>query len=252
VTLGTAGKVDFSGYNISLGGRSEAAKKGIQYMIYPMQVIAELEYAYASCSSCSSTTCGAIYHLDEAVAYYTGSLEGVDGAGSGVVLYNLGDARCANFKTCGPSGDATSGTSKVNLDIFAAFNSMRTALNGNCPGALAQKNIISKKIFIPIIQGALRYAYITDTQTSFTEAAETEGYTFSASVIPLIHSCNSVSANTIMTNMKLGQKNTASSVAVKAAFESNYLCLGITCADVGGLYSATTSSYSPGMAPCLF
>jgi hypothetical protein len=38
---------------------------------------------------------------DEAVAYYVGSLEGTDGKGDGVLLYDLADKQCINFRTCG-------------------------------------------------------------------------------------------------------------------------------------------------------
>jgi hypothetical protein len=38
--------------------------------------------------------------------------------------------------------------------------------------------------------------------------------------------------------------------AVKSALESTYGCLGITCADVGGVIDDGTGTYKVGAAPC--
>lgn len=37
---------------------------------------------------------------------------------------------------------------------------------------------------------------------------------------------------------------------IKAAFESVYSCLGITCAQVGGIYVGSTTYYAAGAEPC--
>jgi hypothetical protein len=44
--------------------------------------------------------------------------------------------------------------------------------------------------------------------------------------------------------------STTSSGDVKLAFESTYAALGISCADVGGLWDVGAGAYHPGMAPC--
>ena len=65
-----------------------------------------------------------------------------------------------------------------------------------------------------------------------------EGAVFTAAVLPLVHECNVAAAKTISDEMKFGlydQGEYPDFAAVKAAFESTYDCLGITCADVGGL-----------------
>ena len=62
-----------------------------------MEIIAQLELAAAECSECKGTTCEAVNHLDRAVAYFTGSLEGTDGSGTGVSVLQLADNRCGNF-----------------------------------------------------------------------------------------------------------------------------------------------------------
>ena len=71
-----------------------------------------------------------------------------------------------------------------------------------------------------------------------------EGATFSAAVLPLVHDCNAASAAVVSDNLKFGLFPTGGDAvtarysdfaAVKAAFEDVYACLGITCAQVGGL-----------------
>eukprot|EP00965_Chrysotila_dentata_P153624 5077444-Pleurochrysis_carterae.AAC.1 len=49
--------------------------------------------------------------------------------------------------------------------------------------------------------------------------------------------------------MRIGAPLTSWS-AVKAAFERNYECMGITCAEVGGLWDLSGSRYFPGATPC--
>ena len=67
---------------------------------------------------------------------------------------------------------------------------------------------------------------------------------FAAAVLPLLHACNMEASEVISTNLKFGlfpSGVTADTTrysnfgAVKAAFENVYACLGITCAQVGGL-----------------
>merc|ERR1719355_568115 len=47
-----------------------------------------------------------------------------------------------------------------------------------------------------------------------------------------------------------GPTSAAEFTAVKAAFEGCYSAMGITCADVGGLYDATNSAYYADFSPC--
>merc|ERR1719263_2557417 len=74
---------------------------------------------------------------------------------------------------------------------------------------------------------------------------------FSNTVLPLVKFCDEQSgrndAGIINDNMKLGSPK-PNFVAVKQAFEANYECLGITCADVGGLWGG--NSYLEGADPC--
>merc|ERR1719460_3160574 len=138
----TSGKMspnDFSALGVA--ARKEAVKKGTAYMHVWMYTIREFEDAIDDCTSCTndcnsfSLNSGPVHAWDEGVAFYTGSLEGTaaGGSSSGKMVYRLAEKRCANFGTCGAAGTATTGTAKVNLDLFAQFDAGKTALDtGDC------------------------------------------------------------------------------------------------------------------------
>jgi hypothetical protein len=230
---------------------TEVVAKVSAYVGVAMYALRELEDAVDDClSSDTKRNDDSVLALDEAVAFYTGSLEGKDGSGSGVFVYALAEKRCENFRTCGAAGDQNTGNAKVNIDIFAQFSQMKANIaNKDCEAARGNKEEIAKQLFVPMIQGTIRYAYI-QSQPEPTVKAEAEGAAFAAAVLPLVASCNQAAADTIFEQMKPGSGNTADFAAVKGAFESTYSCLGISCADVGGLYDGATSSYMEGAAPC--
>merc|ERR1719160_1208868 len=110
---------------------------------------------------------------------------------------------------------------------------------------------------VPLVQSTLRYAWKTgqiggvDNSLAEQNAKNSaEGSTYAAAVLPLVHACDAASAKTISDNMKLGaavyNKYTGAfawgtkpdTLAVKAALQSTYACLGITCAHVGSLLSS--------------
>lgn len=247
----TRGNADLSSYGFD--GRTEAIKKGTAYMNVWMYVIREMEDALDDCKEgCTLANCNndPVYAWDEAVAFYTGSLEGTDGSASGKLLHELADKRCANFKTCGEFASDDTGRSHVNLEVFREFKTgLGKLLRGECSSAREQKERIEAMMAVPLIQGSLRYAYLTEKEDA-SEKAEAEGATFAASVLPLVHACNEEAATTIYNNLKVGQGGSANFEAVKGAFESTYECLNLRCQDVGGLWDTATGAYYEGANPC--
>lgn len=243
------GWADFSGK--SAAARAQAIKKGTSYMSVAMYVIRELEDALDDCErGCSTAECNddSVHALDEAVAFYTGSLEGIDGSGSGVLLHALADKRCPQFNTCNDAG-----TSKINDLIFDEFNRMKNSLiaaTPNCAAARTNKERIVNLLFVPLIQGTIRYAHILgEGPDPDGDADNVEGAVFAASVLPMIHSCSPSAATTIYNNMKVGAGRPEFQ-DVKAAFEGTYNCLKITCEDVGGYWNSADKVYWPGAEPC--
>ena len=188
------------------------------------------------------------------VAFYSGSLEGTSGDESGVLLHQLADKRCANFNTCGAAGNEDSGLSKINIDIFKEFSlGQSRLLRGECAEARENKERIEELMAVPLVQGTLRYAYLTGVAgptLGADEKSEAEGAVFAASVLPVVAACDKEAADVIFDNMQVGQNGRANFAKVKEAFESQYECMKIACADVGGLYDSTTSDYFDQAGPC--
>ncbi len=250
-------RTSFSNFNNDFGlydfaGREQIIKKGTAFMNIYMYVIREMEDALDDCQeSCTVENCNddPVHAWDEAVAFYTGSLEGTDGSGSGKLMYALADKRCANFKTCGDLADSTTGTSKVNIEIFKNFSIGKNKINrGQCASARAEKEAIEKLMMIPLIQGTLRYAWTTDVET-YSEKAEAEGATFALAIAPMVAACDPAAAMVLEQNLFVGQRSSADFAAVKAAFEKNYECMGVDGAMVGGLYDSALRSYYAGAHP---
>jgi len=233
--------------------RVECAKKGSAYMNVWMYVIREMEDAIEDCTSgCINCNDDPVHAWDEMVAFYAGSLEGTSGSTNGKLLYRLAEKRCANFGTC----TGTNGKSAVNEGVVAQSILGKKALTeGRCADVPAIKKRIVQLMSVPLVQGALRYAYKVDKlQGSDKEIAE--GAVFSAAILPRVAKCDSSAAKIISDNMKIDAAFSmlADFAIVKQAFESTYVCMGITCADVGGLVLAVengVTKYYDLASPCV-
>ena len=244
----TNGNADFSQYGME--GREQIIKKGTAYMNVFMYVLREFEDALDDCKrGCINCNDDPVHAWDEGVCFYTGSLEGQDGLASGYLLHQLADKRSMDFRTGGPDGTDVDGQSKLNYDLMDEFALGNYQLqSGNCPSARKTKERIAKLMYIPMIQGSLRYAYKVD-KLQGGEKEKAEGAAFAAAVLPRVHAASPEAAATIYSNLRVGASNT-NFQEVKAAFESVYPQLGLTCSDIGGLWNEAGKSYYPGMEPC--
>ena len=208
-----------------------------------MYVIREFYDAIDDCSvGCLNCNDDPVHAWDEGVAFYTGSNENK-------LLYTLGQKRCANYMTCGTTVESASneGIAKVNYDLWQDFSQGKyNLLSGNCAAAKVNADRITNLMAIPLIQGTLRYAYKVD-RLAGGEKEAAEGAVFAAAVVPRVNGCDASAAQTIYDNMKVGATSTSYN-DVKAAFESTYECLGITCDDIGGLYNI--DDYFEDAEPC--
>merc|ERR1719236_184885 len=222
--------------------KEQIVKKTTAYMNVWMYVIREFEDAIDDCqANCINCNDDPVHAWDEGVAFYTGSLEGVDGSGSGKMLHALADKRCSNFATCmmksGKGYSTVPAGSAVNMQLFKQFALGRDALlGGRCDDTKPIKKRIVELMSVPLVQGSLRYAYkVAKLSGGSKEFAE--GAAFSAAILPLVKACDASAAKVISDNMNIDSASpmAAGFKAVKDAFESTYDCLGITCNDVGGL-----------------
>jgi len=243
--------------NCDAKGKGEIAKKTSAYMNVWMYVIREFEDAIDDCQAdCMNCNDDPVHAWDEGVAFYAGSLEKTDGSGKGAMIHALAEKRCVNFKTC---KDGASGSAKVNNDLLPLFNSGRDKLLGSkCSEVRPIVDRIIDLMSVPIVQGSLRYAYKIGYEWGKHVADDkyfAEGAAFSAAILPRIDHCNKADAKLIADNMNIevGRLNAFpnkqdSFAAVKKAFEDNYKCMGITCEDIGGLWSV--DKYMDGFSPC--
>jgi hypothetical protein len=221
-----------------------------------MYVLRELEHGLEDCDAeCTEDDCvgdSPTGSVDEAVAFYTGSLEGTQGTlGDGYLLYSLANKRCQNFKTCGHLGKETEGNSYVNVEVMKQFSQMAQNLaSKDCDGAKANRDRIVQLMTVPLVQATLRYADKMANDPSADDADKVETASFAAAVLPLVHACNAADADTIYQNMNANNNQGTDFAAVKGALERNYGCLGVSCAEVGGVIDDGTGTYKDGAAPC--
>jgi len=227
-------------------GRTQGVKKGSAYMNVWMYVIHEIEDAISDCqNSCTNPgaqDCNAdpVHAIDEAAAFYAGSLEGSAAAGNsaGKLIFRLAEKRCSNFGTCNTGAQA-----KANQMIMAKLQEAQTELkNARCSNVPALRDSIVSLMSIPLVQGSLRYAWKVAEDPQAGETEKAEGAVFSAAILPRVANCDTAKAKIISDNMKIdaGTFMSAGFTAVKQAFEATYCCLGINCDDIGGLLKSST------------
>ena len=123
---------------------------------------------------------------------------------------------------------------------------------GRCSEVRAVVDQIVSLMTVPLVQGTLRYAWkvgqmngVANKASDQTAKNHAEGATFAQALLPLVHHCDAAAAKVVSDNMKFdGQTfptgggiigTRPDTLAVKAALESTYSCLGITCDQVGAL-----------------
>jgi hypothetical protein len=98
-------------------------KKGSAYLILWMEVAHQLAKAVNMCNNAEAT-----HHVDEAVAYYTGSLTTQTDSQGGILLYALADVRSHQAKTAGHLGGQATGTANVNVKVIELFKHMKLSV----------------------------------------------------------------------------------------------------------------------------
>jgi hypothetical protein len=244
-------------------GQGEAIMKGTAFLAIFMTTIGRLELSVVNCEiGCFTDQCkqDSIRSLDEAIAFYTGSLLADDSTenSTGVLFYSLAENRAHNFRTSGHDlGTKANDTAYVNIHVVNRFRDIQGLIQaGNsdsCNQAIQSKNEIIRLMKIPLIQSVLGYAYIRDhddlRDEDEIEKTEVKGASYVATVLPWIDHCNPREADFIYEQMKVGSaKDSVNYIAIKNAFENVYDCLGITCAEVGGIWNG--NEYLPDASPC--
>jgi len=189
----------------------------------------------------------AVQAWDAAAAVMVGAREGTDGNNSasgsyGKSVYGLADKRCPQYGTCGPNGGIDkSKPATINSKILAYFAEGQQATYAGIVSQMKEaKRSISEKSSVPFLQGTLRYAWKQSTANSGGDVSDKtvgEGAAFSVGVTAKLWACSTKGYNKAFRQMQVGGnfsgKRTIDFNAVKLAFECNYRCMGVTCAEVG-------------------
>lgn len=222
----------------------EGCQKNIVFQNIWMYIIHEMAEAVIDCNDGTPGS-----HWDEAVAFYAGSAVGPTGAERGNMPFATAVKRCSEFGTC---SDDENTKAKVNDKIFNLFESGKNfQITLKCTELQNTLDSIVSQMLVPHIQGLLRYAYYVNLVP--TEKSRAELWSFAASLLPMLNVHNPTVASNVEANTLLITAPMTDGYAfVKTQVESLYPDLGITCAEVGGLISSTTSSgYFDGMSPCV-
>merc|ERR1711990_51254 len=264
----TIGDIDFS--KVGWDFRKETIGKGTVYLNVFPYVIWEMQDAINDCKAGRlSANADSVHAWDEAVAFYTGSLEGTTqggidetgGAGSGLtggygpgeLQFTLAEKRCMNFGTCTAGGSAiNTGYSQVNFDIFKLFARGRdeillAASSGEsaCYAITETMNEISGLMLVPFIQGVQRYLYKTVQGTASAKEAG-ELFAFASAALPFIDAVDPTAADKLYDRAWKQDFTTESDFkTIKYAIEGTYSQLGVgtgqgkvTCSAVGELYDS--------------
>merc|ERR1712072_1619805 len=163
------GDIDFS--KVGWDFRKETIGKGIVYLNVFPYVIWEMQDAINDCKAGKlSANADSVHAWDEAVAFYTGSLEGktqggdvglTGGYGEGELQFTVAEKRCKNFGTCTADFDMNphDGYSEVNKKIFALFSAGRDEIlsavdsprSDKCEPITETMNEISGLMLVPFI-----------------------------------------------------------------------------------------------------
>jgi hypothetical protein len=257
--------------------RKEIIKKSSAYITTWMYVLHEYRDAVGDCENDSLTDNNASVHAtDEAMAFYTGELEGQtgfnyarDNAGDlinkvGYLIHNLADKRCANFGTCtgkpentNPDPDNTKGASAVNTKVAELAQQFAAEVTSTaCTTAAETLKLIEAQMTVPLVQGTIRYAYKCHKSNASLKSMA-EGAVFWMSIAPQVATCNPTGAAVIqaamlrpMTNANEGPYAGGASKfqEIMGVLQGCYSSMGITCADVGGLIDPLDST---GYATCV-
>jgi hypothetical protein len=221
-----------------------------------MYVVRMMEHALDQCALDCGQRCDdtPVRAWDQAVAFYTGSLEGETGIGEGILLFDLADRMCVLFRTCGDDATLDVGTSYVNNKVIQEFTKGQgNIMKRECDSARASKERIVQLMTIPLIQSTLGMAYMREFYPRTTEdevaSDEVRGAVFAATVLPIVDHCNQRDATNIYNNMQGKEEAAVDFTAVKTAFEHSYSCMSIKCNEVGGIWNRT-DGYAQFAAPC--
>lgn len=213
--------------------RADAGIKTIQYQSVWMWVIHQMELAIKD--SKTGKKFFASRNWDYAVADYMGSQIVASEDNPGYVLHTLAVKRCSQFGTCVSKGGVTRST--VNNKIYSNFRAGKNAIKwGKTNKLIGHKNRIINLMYVPLIQGCIRYIVKTKMDSGEKkQKSHAEAWAFCAAFLPKLNSCSKHAAKVIRNNLgpKIKNPMKAGTTFVINQVYKNFKCMGIKCSDFG-------------------
>ncbi|KAH8046027.1 hypothetical protein JL720_16503 [Aureococcus anophagefferens] len=231
----------------------ELALKGAQYQHTWIYSTHELYSALGKCEA-GDVDEAAPHAWDEGWAFYAGSTTGADGDERGALGYGLGERRCANFGTCADDGlpawrsEDEGAAANANAKLLRLYEAGLKDIQDadRCGDARAYVDDIVAQMTVPLVQGT------PATRTGRRPRAPRRPWQRRQGLgrvprlrlrpTPRVHACDAsagaalaaaLEAPDVIDEATAGDLVPGGFAAVKAALESTYACLGITCADIG-------------------
>jgi hypothetical protein len=168
--------------------------------------------------------------------HFTRSMQGKRSEEQGNLSHDLADQTRMEFRACGENGAVqVGGTSFVNNQVIREFaRGQSFALGQRC-----DQLELSKELIVECMaqMARLRVVPLASTEES-SQQDEAGGASFAATVLPVVHRCNSKLAKAVCNSVQSDPSGDAvvDFHQVKAAFESSCECMGITCNAAGGVW----------------
>ena len=229
---GQSRQADFT--RLDFEGRSNAVRWGTLVLNVWMAVVGSLEKALAGCSPNGNNN-NAQQDWNDALALFTGSLVDSDLPIGGYMLFHFIQIQCTTFGTCGTDEEAP-----VNTEIIATFVLGKNNIqSGQCNLLSTNVERIKTLLKVPLIQATLRAMYSLDREDDKRSEIQGEAAAFAAAVAPVVSECSLGSAEAIYNDMIPGNSPDGSFEVVKGNVERHYTCMGVTCADIGGIVATS-------------
>jgi hypothetical protein len=229
-----------SPYDDSVSGpqRAELVAGYLTDLVMYMAVLQKLKEAINACASNVTGNTESLTLLDQAVAFYVGSIEGNEAGGldGGQLLYATSKALCGNFSKC-----VKEDISELNQKILAAFDDTSGDIYvGACDDAKTRlETIIEPLLVVPLIQGALNSAAVNNDLAKSSDAASLgTADPFAFAMAPFIDSVDDTLGVSLLANLAFNPDQKPVSSGAKAVFDifrTSLLLLKLEpeCGDVG-------------------
>lgn len=223
--------------------RSQVIEKGIQFSVVWQYALHEMETAIAKYKEGKYDVAkGAPYYLDEAWAFYAGSLE-TGGAKTGVSTYIAAEKQGPKFGTQGYE-TGTEGRSRVTMELLYQFNAMQRYLQtpGNDEAIASIAKCVRAQWKVPLIQGCLYYAHASSsekiTDSEYLAKIKAEAWAYCVPILPSLNEADAASAQLVRDAVSISSdKRPDWEVVIKAFSTQNLNKMGVMCEDIGYLGS---------------